>query len=64
MFRPFQPFVTIITAPAGVKRHYASLGPGVECLLWVVTKARLLKSFRGLVTIFGNGITMSGQTAD
>ncbi len=46
MFRPFQPFVTIITAQAGANSHYVSLGSGVECHLWAVTKARPLFGFR------------------
>jgi hypothetical protein len=46
MFRPFQPFVTIITAPIGANRHYVALGSGVGSHLWVVTKPRPLFGFR------------------
>ena len=45
MFRPFQPFVTIITAPIGANSHYVALGSGVESHLWVVTKPRPLFGF-------------------
>jgi len=41
MFRRFQSFVTIITAPARANSHYVSIGSGVECHFWAVTKTRL-----------------------